>query len=64
MNIKDDDRVSAVALVVEEQEAAALPEGEPVSEDGLPLDGEVESVERRPTTSPTPKEPDAASEAD
>ena len=35
MNIKDDDRVSAVALVVEEEEADALPEGEAISEDEL-----------------------------
>ncbi|MCL4287576.1 MAG: DNA gyrase subunit A, partial [Thermoleophilia bacterium] len=39
MNIADDDRVSAVALVVEEQEAGALPEGEPVAESELPLNG-------------------------
>jgi DNA gyrase subunit A len=39
MNIADDDRVSAVALVVEEQEAAALPEGEAIAESELPLDG-------------------------
>jgi DNA gyrase subunit A len=37
MNIADDDRVSAVALVVEEEEAAALPEGEAIPEDELPL---------------------------
>ena len=42
MNIADDDRVSAVALVVEDQEAAALPEGEAVDEAELPLDGEAE----------------------
>ena len=41
MNIADDDRVSAVALVVEDQEAEGLPEGEAVAEDELPLDGEV-----------------------
>ena len=62
MNIADDDRVSAVALVVEEQEAAALPEGEPVAEHELPLDGEVDSVtvttsEREPTPLPKPTEP-------
>jgi DNA gyrase subunit A len=39
MNIADDDRVSAVALVVEEQEAAALPEGEAIAESELPLNG-------------------------
>jgi DNA gyrase subunit A len=43
MNIADDDRVSAVALVVEEQEAGALPEGEAIPEDELPLNGEVEA---------------------
>ena len=62
MNIADDDRVSAVALVVEEQEAAALPEGEPVAEHELPLDGEVESVDG--DAEPDADEPDAASEAD
>ena len=43
MNIADDDRVSAVALVVEEEEAAALPEGEAISEDELPLNGGSEA---------------------
>ena len=37
MNMKEDDVVSAVALVVEEEEAAALPEGEAIPEDELPL---------------------------
>ncbi len=40
MNIADSDRVSAVALVVEPQETAGLPEGEVVAEDELPLDAE------------------------
>ncbi len=40
MNIADDDSVSAVALVVEEQEAGALPEGEAIAEDELPLNGD------------------------
>jgi DNA gyrase subunit A len=62
MNIADDDRVSAVALVVEEQEAAALPEGEPVAEHELPLDGEVEPLDG--DDEPDADEPDAASEAD
>jgi DNA gyrase subunit A len=44
MNIADDDRVSAVALVVEEEEAAALPEGEAIAESELPLNGEVGDV--------------------
>ena len=35
MNIADDDRVSAVALVVEPQSTAGLPEGEAVDEDTL-----------------------------
>jgi len=39
MNIADDDRVSAVALVVEDQEAGALPEGEGIAESELPLNG-------------------------
>jgi DNA gyrase subunit A len=45
MNIADDDRVSAVALVVEEQEAAALPEGEAIAEDQIPLEGEIAETE-------------------
>ena len=39
MNIADDDRVSAVALVVEPQEAEALPEG-----DALPIE-ELDAIE-------------------
>jgi DNA gyrase subunit A len=45
MNIADDDRVSAVALVVEEQEAAALPEGEAIAEDELPLNGDAPAAD-------------------
>ena len=41
MNIADDDRVSAVALVVEPQEAEALPEG-----DALPIE-ELDAIEAR-----------------
>jgi len=43
MNIADDDRVSAVALVVEQAEAEALPEGEAVIAEELPVDGILES---------------------
>jgi hypothetical protein len=38
MNIADDDQVSAVALVVEDQDAADLSGDEVVAEDALPLD--------------------------
>ena len=39
MNIADDDRVSAVAIVVEQDEADALPDGQAVVADELPLEG-------------------------
>jgi DNA gyrase subunit A len=56
MNIADDDRVSAVALVVEPQEAEALPEG-----DALPI-GEIDADEA-PADEPA-EEDEAAPEAD
>jgi DNA gyrase subunit A len=43
MNIKDDDRVSAVALVVESDDAGTPADGEPV--DQIDLDGEPPSVD-------------------
>ena len=39
MNIADDDRVSAVAIVVEQDEADALPDGEALVAEELPLEG-------------------------
>jgi DNA gyrase subunit A len=56
MNIADDDRVSAVALVVEPQEAEALPEG-----DALPI-GEIDADEA-PADEPA-DEAEPAPEAD
>jgi DNA gyrase subunit A len=41
MNIADDDRVSAVAIVVEQDEADALPEGDALVAEELPTDGPV-----------------------
>ena len=43
MNIKDDDRVSAVALVVESEDEGPAVEGEP--RDQIDLDGESPSEE-------------------
>ncbi len=45
MNIADDDKVSAVALVVEKDEGDALPEGEAMTAAELPIEGAAGDVE-------------------
>ena len=60
MNIADDDRVSAVAIVVEQQEAEALPEGERSSPSELPLEARPTSrTETRRRTTDRPRRADA-----
>ncbi|MEO7198239.1 MAG: DNA gyrase subunit A [Solirubrobacterales bacterium] len=56
MNIADEDRVSAVALVVEQDEADALPDGKTVVAEEIPLEGIVEEDEAE-----DPEGPDASS---
>jgi len=45
MNIADDDKVSAVALVVEKDEGDALPDGEALTADELPIEGAAGDAE-------------------
>ena len=45
MNIADDDSVSAVAIVVEKEEGDALPDGEALTADELPLEGAAGDAE-------------------
>ena len=52
MNIADDDRVSAVAIVVEQDEADALPDGKALVAGELPLEGVVEDPEANGADAP------------